>query len=207
MRVWALILAAAWLTGANAADTRPYWSIEAKGGRFTSELEDWDTYYGDDRSEHFALAAAFKPLRFVDIGVEAARIHDRGTGQLPLNGTTSGDVTFEFYPAHAYATFRALFSERQWIVPYVGGGWTRMYYKSRVSGESTREGSVDGRHVRAGVQLLLDPLSRVDAANLRRAGIEHSHLILEGQRITAKDSATGLDVGGTTATIGLLLEY
>jgi hypothetical protein len=207
MKTWALVAASLFLSAAQAADTRPYWSFEAKGGRFTSELDDWSTYYGDDDSEFLALAVAFKALRFTDIGIEAGRIHDRGTGQLPLNATTSGDVTFDFYPVHAFATFRALFTERQWIVPYIGGGWTRMYYKSRVSGEETREGSVDGRHVRAGVQLLLDPLSRADAANLRRAGIDHSYLILEGQKITAKDDATGLDVGGTTATIGLLLEY
>lgn len=207
MRICASIVALLWLSTAGAADERPHWSFEAKGGRFESTLDDWNTYYGDDRSEFLAVSAAYKVLRFTDIGVEMGRIHDRGVGQLPINNTTSGDVTIDFYPVHAFMTFRVLFSERQWIVPYVGGGWTRMYYKSRVSGEETREGSVDGRHVRAGLQLLLDPLGRADASNLRRYGVEHSYLILEGQKITAKDEDTDLDIGGTSATIGLLLEY
>ncbi len=195
-------------TTANAANaSRPFWSMEAKIGQFTSELDDWDTYYGSSHSDQFTLATAFKFVRFAEFGVEVARVRDHGKGQLPLNGTTSGDVTIELYPVQAYVTLRALFTERQWIVPYVGGGWTRMYYKTRISGEGTREGSVDGNHVRAGLQILLDPLGRSDAANLRRYGIEHSYLIIEGQKITAKDDTTGLDIGGTTTSIGVLLEY
>ncbi len=192
---------------ASSEETRPHWSFEAKGGRFKSSLDDWSAYYGDDRSEYFAFVTAWKPLRFTDVGIEIGRMRDHGTGQLPLNNTTGGDVRVEFYPVQAFFTFRALFSEKQWIVPYAGGGWTRMYYKTQVTGEESREGSVNGRHVRAGLQLLLDPLGRADASNLRRYGIEHSYLILEGQKITAKDGSSGLDIGGSTATIGLLFEY
>jgi hypothetical protein len=40
----------------------------------------------------------------------------------------NGEVDYDLYPVNVFVLVRGVINENQWLVPYIGGGWTRMYY-------------------------------------------------------------------------------
>ncbi|MCF6338630.1 MAG: hypothetical protein L3J84_11900, partial [Gammaproteobacteria bacterium] len=117
-----------------------------------------------------------------------------------------GDVDFTLVPVNISLLYRFVFHENQLLVPYVGGGWTRVYYRQERGGGDKFEGSHDGHHVKLGIQILLDSFDKRSARNLQqKVGIENTYLFLEAQSIEAKES--GIDLGGDSIFLGLLLEY
>jgi hypothetical protein len=149
---------------AGGAPTAPHWSLEIKSGRFEPELEEWATFYGDEDTSQFGFALAYKVLRWAETGIAIDRVHDEGVGTLPLNNMLGGEVDFQMYPVHLYVLLRGVFFENQWVVPYVGGGGTRVYYRQEIDNQSSVRGKVDGTHVRFGLQILLDVLDEGNAA-------------------------------------------
>ncbi len=204
---------------AMAADTeqeRPHWSVEAKYGLFYPDISNWSTYYGSDRTWDIAGAVGYKLLRQVEVGVEAGMMRDTGRASAPTMGVISGNVEYSLWPLNVYVLVRAVFSERQWIVPYAGGGWTRMYYQEKITGQSTIRGSADGYHGRAGIQVRLDGLDPSASNNLfTDFGIRHTYLIVEAERThvmanvvpTTANPGTQTDIGGTTYFSGFLFEF
>lgn len=196
---------------ARAADPlleQPRWSLEAKGGRFTPAIENWRTYYGKRYTSIYAATLAYKVLRQVDIGIGGGSILDRGTGLAPVHGTLSGSVTYELYPINAFVVLRGVFSEKQWLVPYLGGGWTRIYYRERVQGQSAAKGSADGFLGRAGIQFLLDGID-LDAANSMYLdyGVHHTYFFIEAEKTRALVKSVDVDLGGTVYSGGFLFEF
>ena len=196
---------------AMAEDSRvekPAWSFEFKGGRYRPTLDGYADYFGRARADEQAFALARKVFRVFEAGVEVGRVHDQGVGGLPLNGTVGGTVTFDLYPVHAYLAVRGIFYENQWLVPYIGGGPSRVYYEQSVVGQSTSKGSATGSHTRAGLQFLLDRLSGSDATNLRNSfGVDNTYLFLEQQTIKAEVKSVKVDLGGKVYLLGLLFEF
>lgn len=188
---------------------KPAWSFEVKAGRFTPNLDNWERYYGSERAEYYAGAVAYKILRNVEVGIEGGWVNDKGVGSLPVNQATGGSVKFEMFPLHVFALIRGVFSENQWLVPYIGGGWTRLYYREQVADQDdNRRGAVEGSHLRGGVQFLLDRLDSQAAASAQaRRGLDNSYLYLEMQQIDAQEEATDIDLGGEALFVGLLLEF
>ena len=210
-----LLLAPSFTAAADQApdplQDRPHWSLELKGGRFTPAAEDWQTYYGEKSTWHIAGSVAYKVLRQAEIGLEGGMIKDTGHGLAPTNNVITGTVEYEIWPLHAFALVRAVFAEGQWLVPYAGGGWTRVYYREKIEQQATARGSVDGSHYRFGLQLLLDKMDPGAANNLfQDFGIRHTYLFVESQVIKADtEDATGATVklGGKSILYGLLFEF
>jgi len=205
-----LALPAVALAAAPPVD-RPHWSLEVKGGYFYPDSDNWKTYYGDDKTWHLAGSLAYKLRKQVDIGVEAGYIRDSGQGKGAISGLIIGSVTYELAPLNIFILFRGAFSETQWLVPYAGGGWTRMYYREKIDGQGTVRGSADGYHGRAGLQLRLDDIDVTASRNLRSDfGIYHTSFILEAQysRAMVNDLAgMSVNLGGTSYLMGLLFEF
>lgn len=203
-----LALLIALVSGAVSAAEAPRWSTEIRGGAYEPDIDGWKEHYGDSRIDYLAIELGYLPFRFLELGLEGGRMHERGVGFLPNNSSYDGSpVTSEFFPLHLFVNLRVKFFESQWIVPFIGGGYTHMYYRQEIENEGKTEGSVGGTHLRAGLQLLLDPLDMGDARNLRRMGIEHSYLTLEVQQLNVKDDKTDADLGGRMGSIGLRIEF
>jgi opacity protein-like surface antigen len=191
---------------AHAEDTAPpSWSFDIKGGRFAPALKNWETYYGSDTLPQFSAALAWKPLRMLDVGVEAAYLHDSGVGDFPLQGGQGGDVSYTLYPLGVYAVARGVFHEGQWFVPYIGAGATRVYYEQRIKFQDKVQGKTNGVYYKGGLQLLLDNLDRGASNNLASHGINNTYLIIEAQRLNAEIDHVKL--GGTSYQMGLLFEF
>jgi hypothetical protein len=184
---------------------RPYWTLEIKGGHFEPELEEWETFYGDDRTDQAGLLAGYKFLRQVEVGLAIDSIKDKGVGFLPINDQLGGEVDFELYPAHLYVLWRGVFFEEQWVVPYVGGGATRVYYRQAVENQATVRGKVNGDHVRAGLQFLLDWIDTGSASGFEEEGVDNTYLTVEALSFSAE--IAGIELGGESAMIGLAFEF
>lgn len=190
---------------ANAA-TRPYWSIEIRGGVTEPVLPNWAAYYYDARPATGFFNLSFKPLRFFELGVETGYLWARGKGLLPLNGTTGGEVTHELLPIAGLATLRLTLSDRQWVVPYVGGGWNRATYRQSIKGQDTVMGSAQGYVYRGGLQILLDPFDALAANYLQEDySIRNTFVVVEIRKNQAK--VNSIDLGGTTYTTGIMMEF
>jgi hypothetical protein len=199
---------------AHAADERqerPHWSLEVKGGFFYPDIDNWKTNYGSRKTGHYAATFAYKLIRQLELGIEGGYIKDTGQGFAPLHNTFAGTVTYELFPVNAFLLLRGVFSERQVVVPYVGGGWTRIYYREKVEFQETVKGSADGYNGRAGLQFLLDGLDQ-SAANsfYLDSGVFHTYLFLEAQRSRVMvDTVSGgsVNIGGTSYLAGFLFEF
>jgi hypothetical protein len=136
----------------------PRWSFEFKGGRFHPQQPDWKRYYGSDSMNHFAIALGYMPLRALELGAELGYAYDKGQGLLPSSGALGGEVGYTLVPAHVYLIVRGAFTEGQWVIPYAGGGWSRVSYRQEVARQQDHKGHADGWNARAGLQLLLNDL-------------------------------------------------
>ena len=196
---------------AAAPEARSNWSLEFKGGRFFPEIDNWSTYYGDNKTSHIAGTLAYKLFRQMEVGIEAGMIKDKGRGFAPTNNIVTGNVEYRLYPASAFLLLRGVFSDRQWLAPYAGGGYTRMFYREKIEGQGKVRGSAGGYYYRAGIQILLDGADRSAANNLfMDFGINHTWLFIEYQRSTADANTitgTTVDLGGKSYLAGLLFEF
>jgi hypothetical protein len=202
---------------AYAADTsqdQPHWSFELKGGNFAPSLPNWRQFYGARSMPEYGASLAYKLLRQVEIGVEAGFTEARGPAYAPIHSAIAGypvyagRATYDLYPVNVFMLLRGIVSEGQWLVPYVGGGFTRIYYQEKVEGQGTASGRADGYHYRAGLQLLLDGMDP-DAANslFMDYGVYHTYFFVEAEKTHAVVKSVSTDIGGTAYLMGLLFEF
>ena len=190
---------------------RPHWTMEVKGGVFYPSADNWAAFYGSDHTWQIAGSLAYKLTRRLEAGIEGGMAQDHGIGYAPLNGIATGKVTYSIYPLNIFALYRGVFNEDQWLVPYVGGGYTRLFYQEKIEGQSTVKGAVNGYHGRAGLQFLLDHIDEHAANNMYLAyGIAHTYFFLEAEYTSAKadtNSGGSVDLGGISYLAGFLFEF
>ena len=189
---------------------RPHWSLEVKGGFFYPAVNEFKQYYGDDKMGEYGLAFSYKILRMLELGVEGGYTEAKGQGYAPGHGTAAGSVEYQLFPINVFVLARGIVNEKQWVVPYVGGGYTYMYYREKIAYQGTIKGHADGYHGRAGLQFLLDGLDR-SAANsfLMDFGVYHTYLFLEANysRVMVNTPSGSDNLGGTSYRAGLLFEF
>ena len=213
--IFTLITVGLCFSTVNAKAAQPFWTLEGGLGLTTPTDDEWDTYYGSARMPEVNLAFARRFFYVLDLGLSASYSRDRGTGYFPSDNTKDGSVIYESLPIDIFLVFRARFSDNQWVVPYIGGGYTRFFYRANVDddvdGNSKVQGSTDGTHIRAGIQILLDPFD-VDSSRMiySNFGVINSYLYLEGRKtdvsIESKNSEN-VELGGISYKVGVMLEY
>jgi len=196
---------------AETAEERPHWSLEIKGGDFIPAMDNWSLNYGTRKAPEFGGSIAYKVWRPLEVGIEGNIITDHGQAFAPLHNTASGKVTYRLYPLNVFILMRGVFSEGQWVVPYIGGGWTRMFYEEKIENQGKARGTVDGYHARAGLQFLLDDLDPSASNSFSREfGVFHTYLFLEAEytRAMAETVSSGsVNLGGTSWLGGLVFEF
>jgi len=193
----------------------PSWSMEFKGGMFAPALGDWEQYYGRKDMPQYAMTLAYKVLRQIEIGAGMGASRDRGQASAPQHSAdtgqpyVSGSVTTKLYPLNVFVLARGIFSEDQLLVPYIGGGWTRMFYRQTIDGQGGEvRGSADGYHFRGGLQLCLDQLDESAANNMYSDySVYHTYFFIEAEQTQAKVKSSSQDLGGTAYLLGLLFEF
>jgi len=203
-----LVLLPSAALAADPLQDQPHWSLELKSGKFAPAVERWAEFYEKRTIPEYAGTFAYKLVRQVELGVGVGTMKARGSAFAPLHNATTGSTVLQMYPIQAFMLVRGLVSEDQWIVPYVGGGFTRMYYQERAQDQEKVTGAVNGYHVRGGLQLCLDNLDRGAANNMYLDyGVHHTYFFAEMERTRAVVKSSSTDLGGTAYLFGLLFEY
>jgi hypothetical protein len=186
---------------------RPRWSLEVKGGEFSPALQNWSQTFGDSKVREFAASFAYKVLQQIDLGAGVGTMRSKGLVFNQFHGNLAGNTTLQLYPVNLFVMLRGEVVDGQWVVPYIGGGWTRMYYRQRFEDGSVR-GSADGSHVRGGLQFSLDILDQTAANRMYiDYGIFHTFLFVELEKSRVVERSTSIDLGGKAYYAGLLFEF
>jgi hypothetical protein len=181
----------------------PHWSLEFKGGMFAPDLTDWALYYDKRSMPELEGSVAYKLIRQVDIGISVGYAKDKGHAI-----ASTGNVTYEIAPVNIFILLRGVLNEDQWVVPYAGGGFTRLFYKEKIESQGTVNGSVDGYHVRGGLQFLLNSLDEKAANRMfQDYGIHHTYLFGEVEYTHAVVRSVSVNLGGTAYLFGFLFEF
>jgi hypothetical protein len=187
---------------------QPHWSLEVKGGRFAPKIQGWSDFFGKRSMPEYAATLAYKVLRQVEVGVGAGTVRGQGHSYAPLHGIYVGNVTYELFPVNAFILARGMLSEDQLVVPYIGGGFTRIYYREKVEDQPTARGHADGYLVRGGLQLSLDFIDRNSQNRMYLDyGIYHTYLFVETEYNRAVLKSVTTNLGGTSYLVGLLFEF
>lgn len=187
---------------------QPHWSLEVKGGAMAPALENWEHYYGKRTMLEYAVSLAYKVLPQLEFGAGVGWIKADGRAQKVFHATLAGDMTYELDPVNVFIVARGVFTDDQLLVPYAGGGWTRMYYQQAIQDQGTVRGHADGYHARAGLQVSLDSMdARASTRMYQDYGIYHTYFFIEAVYTRAIDRPTSIDLGGTSYLGGLLFEF
>ena len=207
--VFVALLAFTAAAAASAAEPRlrsPRWMVELKGGQFEPDLDDYATFYGDERTGFGALALAYRLTHWLELGAELGYASDRGVGQLPENELLGGATKYLLAPAQAFASVRGDFSENQLFVPYAGIGLAMGFYKQEIDDQSDRDGNTDlGYSTRLGVALSFNRLDPRAARIAARGPLKKTYAFLEAQQFSAEQDGT--DLGGLIYMLGLRFEF
>ncbi len=188
----------------SAEDSR--WSMMLGYGQFAPGLIAWRSGYDDRHMPGWQMSVAYKPVPVVDVGLGLGYFSAAGVGFLPLNNAPGGAVTYTVYPFDVYASLQAKFSAEQWLVPYMGGGYTLFFYQIDIKGQADREGKAEGVHYNFGLRFSLNKLDAGAARRLQQGwGIERTQLIVDVKKydVTKLDA----DLGGDIYSLGLLFEF
>ena len=186
----------------------PGFTYEMIAGIYQPDDENWASYYGSQKMPEAAYSLAYRVFSVIDFGMSIGYGKDKGKGRLPISGLKDGDVTYEIMPVDFYLLLRGRFAAGQWVVPYAGGGYTRFFYRQSIDNQGYSKGSVNGLHVRAGLQFLLDPLDKQAAREIyKNYGVINSYFIVEAKKTKAEAGSPALDIGGTSFRTGIMVEY
>jgi hypothetical protein len=190
----------------TAATFSPRWMYELKGGYFYPELDDYETFYGDDRDTLFAASGSYRLRDWIEVGAEIGYVRGEGVGILTGTGQPGGDVELRLMPVHLFVNFIYQPDPNRRFVPYVGIGVNAAAYEQDIELQPSREGTSDlGSAARAGVRWLITSEGPHSSAEQRPDSIYwRSYAFFEAQ--TSETKIDGVDLGGTLYLIGFRVE-
>ncbi len=188
------------------------WSLSAKGGVFFPGESGWDDHYDRKILPDWRVGVGLRLASRLELGVEGGfrtadgEVTTTRTGQ-PLGRTLN--QTLEVVPAQAYLVYDFRGGVDQLLVPYLGAGYSRYYYRHEVEEGETSRGQQQGFHLRGGLKLLLN---RADPEAARKAragwGLARTYACLEGQYARVDDfGSADADLGGWSVLAGASLEF
>ena len=187
---------------------QPIWSLALKGGYTLSEIDGWEDNYDDDGFATIGAEFGWKINRQLELNTSISYGDDRGNA-FTASGRESVDaLKYKQVPVHISVLYRFISHEDQFIVPFLGGGYTHLFYRLEFI-DDKRTGDQFGYHVRGGFQILLDRLEPDKADEISTTwGIDHTYLFFEGIYSKVDDfGSEDIDLGGWTIFVGLLFEF
>ena len=200
----ACVLASYGARAQEPARESPRWTYELRGAYFKPDLEQFETFYGDDTDSYFAIAGTYRLRDWLELGGEYGLMSATGAGLLTESGTLGGTVELRLDPVHVFANYIFQRSVEQRVVPYVGAGLMVMRYEQKVDFQDDIEGRTDaGWSTRAGVRFLI----KTHVPTRRSAGDPYWRALafLEAQHMSAE--VDDIDLGGDAVVVGFRMEF
>ncbi|MEW6486373.1 MAG: fibronectin type III domain-containing protein [Thermodesulfobacteriota bacterium] len=207
-----LVLVGVALGGGEARADGLQWTASAKGGVWFPAESGWDDHYDSAIAADWRLAFGLRLLSRFEVGLEGGYRKTEGEVDTNRRGDPLGrtlEQTLTVFPVQAYVVYDLRGAPDALVVPYVGAGYSRYYYRHEVEEASTVRGRQHGYHVRGGVKVLLNPF---DPAAARRSaggmGPARTYACLEGQYARVDDfGSADADLGGWSLLAGAALYW
>ena len=184
----------------------PRWNYEIRGGYYVTDLDLFETFYGDDKETYFSLAGSYRLNNWLEIGGEYGQMRAKGVGILTSTQALGGSVTYRLDPVHVYSNVMYQPSATQRVVPYAGLGLTVAAYEQDVAVQGSIDGKTDlGYSARIGVRFLIGSNRLEAAAAPRESPYWRSYLFLEAQHLSVE--VDDIDLGGETYMLGFRMEF
>lgn len=186
----------------------PSWSVSLKAGGYQPVATAYGEEYGPSTFQgDLELGYYFTPR--IQMGLSMGYLSVSGTVDSISGRLSALTQKLILVPTQVYIIYDLAFEDNQLLVPYFGGGCTRVTYHHSVEGEETAIGGLNGYHARAGVKLLLNRLDPNNAKNLYSDwGIVHTYFLLEGQYSRVNDfENSSINLGGWSYFGGFQFEF
>lgn len=187
----------------------PHWSFSLKGGYFMPNVDGWKDHYGSEGAATGGIELGWKITRQLELSGDIGYFGDSGKAVTAVSGVQSIDTIYHNQvPINISLLFRLVFSNNQIVVPYVGGGYTHIFYWQKLN-NNTVSGDQNGYHIRGGLQFLLDPIEPEAAEDMATIwGVDNTYFFIEGHYSKVDDfGSADYDIGGLSILGGFLLEF
>lgn len=211
----AALLAAAPASGQESDDgggiESPRWTYELRGGILEPDLDQFETFYGDDNESYFALAGSYRFRDWLEVGGELGHMSADGVGFLTQSQQLGGDVEYTLNPVQIYANFIFQGAPGRRVVPYAGIGLVSAMYEQEVAQQEDREGRSDlGYSARVGVRFRIATHGPLEPSTVRYGSLYwRAFLFLEAQYVSAEidNDIETIDLGGDAYLLGFRMEF
>jgi hypothetical protein len=184
----------------------PRWTYEFRGVYFRPNLEDFETFYGDDHSSYLGLAGTYRFRDRLELGGEYGLMEENGVGVLSNSGTLGGSVELRLDQFHVFTNWIFQNEPTQRVVPYLGAGLLVVHYQENVDLQPKIQGRTDlGWSGRAGVRFRIGSHGPTVGGGSGDSPYWRSFVFLEAQRLSAK--VDNVDLGGDTVVLGFRMEF
>jgi hypothetical protein len=192
-----------------------YFADKANGGR-----NPIDQVYDEAPHDILLLEAGPQLFHMVEVDFGAGFLQSLAHTVDDFGASSADRTMLTWWPLTASGTLRLELIDEQWVVPFARGGFDYIIYSEKsdnASGGKDRvQGAKIGNHYAFGVNLLLDPVSRVRASKLEaQTGINDSYLVVEWRRQAVDHRKLpwgapvkkGFDFSADEVTVGIKLDY
>lgn len=188
------------------------WTASAKGGVWFPAQSGWNDHYDREVAADGRLAFGLRPFPRFEVGLEGGYRKTEGEVDTNRRGDSLGrtlNQSLTVFPVQVYVIYDLRGASDALLVPYVGAGYSRYYYRHEVEEASTVRGRQHGYHARGGLKVLLNPF---DPAAARRSaggtGPARTYACLEGQYARVDDFGSAeADLGGWSLLAGAALHW
>lgn len=202
-----LILSFLLIPSMAAADSSGrYFSIN--GGYSKPSIEGWDKHYNEDGVWTGGVEQGIKLTERLEVGIGISYSRIEGTSTTPTGRMSADKTVYEQIPVNLSLSYRLMFYDNQFIVPYIGGGYTHFIFREKINDQKL-SGDLSGYHARGGLQILLDYLDP-EAARHMAVDWDVNDTYLTFETLYSKVDDFGkekTDLGGIGYFVGLRFDY
>lgn len=184
------------------------WSVSLKLGEYQPAADGFSAQY-PPQAFRGDFELGYKLSRQIEAGVSVGYFSDNAPVYSVSGRISALTQQLTLIPTQVYLTYQLLSNEDQFLVPYIGGGYTHMTYRHSVEGGDTASGGTDGYHLRGGLKILLNRFEPDSAGKLYEDwGVIRTYFLLEGQyaQVVGFDG-TMPNLGGWSYLGGLRFEF
>ncbi|HXN07499.1 MAG TPA: hypothetical protein VN944_10610, partial [Nitrospiria bacterium] len=131
------------------------WSVSLKLGEYQPAADGFSAQY-PPQAFRGDIELGYKISRQVEAGVSVGYFSDNAPVYSVSGRISALNQELTLIPTQIYLTYQIFSDDNQFLVPYIGGGYTHITYRHSVEGEDAASGGIAGYHLRGGLKILLN---------------------------------------------------
>lgn len=186
----------------------PESSFSLNGGYFIPDVDGWESHYDAKGAWTSGVEFGNELTEGIELSVNLSYLKKEGSATTATGRISADTATYEQVPIHVSISYRLIYKDDQAIVPYIGGGYTHLFYREKIN-DNQISGDQMGYHMRGGLRLLLDYFDPETAKDFSSDwNVLNTYLTFEAIYSKVNDFGNeDLDLGGLTYIGGIRFEY